>query len=184
MEDMDPEVPVVRKRNASPRPRRRLSRGLYILPSLFTTANMAAGYFAILQVIHGSPAEPWHFDNAAKAIGDCLRPRWSGWKHCAHDRHQQRLWPRAGLAGRCDQLWRGPGHAGLDVGFPRVIAVVAPGVVRQAGPVGRNRQLSLPDCRRQPPGPFQYQPQSGTLESRGVRGRNTLSACPFPPARA
>ncbi len=69
MEDMDPEVPVVRKRNASPRPRRRLSRGLYILPSLFTTANMAAGYFAILQVIHGSPAEPWHFDNAAKAIG-------------------------------------------------------------------------------------------------------------------
>ena len=69
MEDMDPEVPPVPKRNAGSRPRRRLSRGMYILPSLFTTANMAAGYFAILQVIHGSPAEPWHFDNAAKAIG-------------------------------------------------------------------------------------------------------------------
>jgi CDP-diacylglycerol--serine O-phosphatidyltransferase len=36
---------------------------------LFTTANIAAGYYAILQVTHGSVAEPWHFDYAAKAIG-------------------------------------------------------------------------------------------------------------------
>jgi CDP-diacylglycerol--serine O-phosphatidyltransferase len=42
---------------------------MYILPSLFTTANIAAGYYAILQVIHGSAVEPWHLDNAAKAIG-------------------------------------------------------------------------------------------------------------------
>ena len=42
---------------------------MYILPSLFTTANLAAGYYAILQVMHGSVAEPWHFDFAAKAIG-------------------------------------------------------------------------------------------------------------------
>jgi CDP-diacylglycerol--serine O-phosphatidyltransferase len=48
---------------------RRLSKGMYILPSLFTTANIAAGYYAILQVTHGSPAEPWHFDYAAIAIG-------------------------------------------------------------------------------------------------------------------
>src|SRR5205807_8562380 len=41
----------------------------YILPSLFTTANIALGYYAILQVTHASAAEPWHFDNAAKAIG-------------------------------------------------------------------------------------------------------------------
>jgi CDP-diacylglycerol--serine O-phosphatidyltransferase len=39
------------------------------LPSLFTTANIAAGYYAILQVTHSTPAEWWHFDNAAKAIG-------------------------------------------------------------------------------------------------------------------
>jgi CDP-diacylglycerol--serine O-phosphatidyltransferase len=42
---------------------------MYILPSLFTTANMAFGYYAILQVTHGTLAEPWHFDSAAKAIG-------------------------------------------------------------------------------------------------------------------
>src|SRR5579862_8941880 len=42
---------------------------MYILPSLFTTANMALGFYAILQVIQGNAADYWHFDNAAKAIG-------------------------------------------------------------------------------------------------------------------
>jgi CDP-diacylglycerol--serine O-phosphatidyltransferase len=50
-------------------PRRRLSKGMYILPSLFTTANMALGYYAILQVMHATASEYWHLDNAAKAIG-------------------------------------------------------------------------------------------------------------------
>ena len=44
-------------------------KGLYILPSLFTAANIAAGYFAISQAILGTVSEPWHFDYAAKAIG-------------------------------------------------------------------------------------------------------------------
>ena len=52
-----------------PRPRRRLSKGMYILPSLFTTANMALGYYAILEVMHASAIDFWHLDNAAKAIG-------------------------------------------------------------------------------------------------------------------
>ena len=52
-----------------PRPRRRLSKGMYILPSLFTTANMAAGFYAILEVVHASAVNHWHLDNAAKAIG-------------------------------------------------------------------------------------------------------------------
>ena len=51
------------------KPRRRLSKGMYIIPSLFTTANMALGYYAILEVMHASLAEFWHLDNAAKAIG-------------------------------------------------------------------------------------------------------------------
>ena len=51
------------------RPRRRLSKGMYILPSLFTTANMALGFYAILEVMHASLSEFWHLDNAAKAIG-------------------------------------------------------------------------------------------------------------------
>lgn len=51
------------------RPRRRLSKGMYVLPSLFTTANVALGYYAILEVMHATRTEAWHLDNAAKAIG-------------------------------------------------------------------------------------------------------------------
>jgi CDP-diacylglycerol---serine O-phosphatidyltransferase len=49
--------------------RRRMRKGMYILPSLFTTGNMAAGFYAILEVVHASAANYWHLDNAAKAIG-------------------------------------------------------------------------------------------------------------------
>jgi CDP-diacylglycerol---serine O-phosphatidyltransferase len=52
-----------------PKPRRRMSKGMYILPSLFTTANMALGYYAILEVMHATLTDFWHLDNAAKAIG-------------------------------------------------------------------------------------------------------------------
>jgi CDP-diacylglycerol--serine O-phosphatidyltransferase len=60
---------------------RRQRKGMYILPSIFTAANVLLGYYAILQVIHGAiqfavanatqnpVQEAWHFDNAAKAIG-------------------------------------------------------------------------------------------------------------------
>ena len=51
------------------RPRRRLSKGMYILPSLFTTANMALGFYAILEVMHASAIDFWHLNNAAIAIG-------------------------------------------------------------------------------------------------------------------
>lgn len=44
-------------------------KGLYILPSMFTAGNMAAGYYAISQAILGATGDPWHFDHAAKAIG-------------------------------------------------------------------------------------------------------------------
>jgi CDP-diacylglycerol---serine O-phosphatidyltransferase len=42
---------------------------MYILPSLFTSGNIAAGYFAITQSLQGSIAEPQHFNYAALAIG-------------------------------------------------------------------------------------------------------------------
>jgi CDP-diacylglycerol--serine O-phosphatidyltransferase len=48
---------------------RRMRKGMYILPSLFTTGNMAAGFYAILEVVHASTGSSWHLDNAAKAIG-------------------------------------------------------------------------------------------------------------------
>ncbi len=47
----------------------RRRRGMYILPSLFTAGNIAAGYFAIMQSLQGSVQEPHHFDWAALAIG-------------------------------------------------------------------------------------------------------------------
>ena len=66
MDGLDPLVPRRRKEDQTPRKQR---KGMYILPSIFTTANIAAGYYAILQIMHASLAEPWHLDNAAKAIG-------------------------------------------------------------------------------------------------------------------
>jgi CDP-diacylglycerol--serine O-phosphatidyltransferase len=66
---MVPEVSQPHRRRGQDLPPRRLRKGLYILPSLFTTANIAFGYYAILQIVQGSAVETWHFDNAAKAIG-------------------------------------------------------------------------------------------------------------------
>lgn len=69
------------ERRSDDRNGRRLRKGMYILPSIFTSANVLLGYYAILQVVHGaiqyavanatqSPVQQaWHFDNAAKAIG-------------------------------------------------------------------------------------------------------------------
>lgn len=51
---------------------RKLRRGAYLLPSLFTVANMFCGYFALMEAFRGSlradTAAP-HLDAAAKAIG-------------------------------------------------------------------------------------------------------------------
>jgi CDP-diacylglycerol---serine O-phosphatidyltransferase len=44
----------------------RLRRGVYILPSAFTVANMLCGYYAILATLDGKITD---FDNAAMAIG-------------------------------------------------------------------------------------------------------------------
>jgi len=56
--------------NANPqRARRRMRKGMYILPSIFTSGNMAAGFYAILEVVHATPLTTNHLDNAAKAIG-------------------------------------------------------------------------------------------------------------------
>ncbi|HXC96693.1 MAG TPA: CDP-diacylglycerol--serine O-phosphatidyltransferase [Edaphobacter sp.] len=42
---------------------------MYLLPSLFTAGNMAAGYYAITQTIQGSVADQSYFDRAALALG-------------------------------------------------------------------------------------------------------------------
>ncbi len=84
MEELEPHG------RESDRPRGKLRKGMYILPSLFTTANIALGFYAILQTVHGSPAEPWHMDYAAMAIGfavlfDGLDGRIARMTHTASD---------------------------------------------------------------------------------------------------
>jgi CDP-diacylglycerol--serine O-phosphatidyltransferase len=49
--------------------KRQPSRGMYVLPSLFTAGNMAAGYYAITQSIQGSVDDHGYFDRAALALG-------------------------------------------------------------------------------------------------------------------
>ena len=49
---------------------RRFRKGMYLLPSLFTIGNIAAGYLAISWTLEGAIHNPSNFfDNAAKAIG-------------------------------------------------------------------------------------------------------------------
>src|SRR5215470_2987317 len=60
------ETPRRRKEDQQPRRQR---KGLYILPSLFTVANVAMGYYAILQIMHATVPDARHLDNAAIAIG-------------------------------------------------------------------------------------------------------------------
>jgi CDP-diacylglycerol--serine O-phosphatidyltransferase len=57
------------RRRATDLPRRRPRKGMFILPSLFTSLNIAAGYYAISQTLQGVNGDYWHFDLAAKAIG-------------------------------------------------------------------------------------------------------------------
>jgi CDP-diacylglycerol--serine O-phosphatidyltransferase len=42
---------------------------MYILPSLFTAGNIAAGFYAITQSVQGLTTDPVYFDHAALAIG-------------------------------------------------------------------------------------------------------------------
>lgn len=44
----------------------RLRRGIYLLPSIFTVANLLCGYYAILATLEGQAGD---MDNAARAIG-------------------------------------------------------------------------------------------------------------------
>src|SRR6202171_2392799 len=78
------------RRRDSDRPRGKLRKGMYILPSIFATANIAAGCYAILQTVHGTSGEAWHLDFAAKAIGfavlfDGLDGRVARMTHTASD---------------------------------------------------------------------------------------------------
>ena len=53
----------------TPPQRRRLRKGMYLLPSMFTAGNIFLGFYAISQAIQGTMADYHHFDVAAKLIG-------------------------------------------------------------------------------------------------------------------
>jgi CDP-diacylglycerol--serine O-phosphatidyltransferase len=44
----------------------RLRRGIFLLPTIFTAANLLCGYYAVVAALQGGPED---FDHAAKAIG-------------------------------------------------------------------------------------------------------------------
>ena len=49
--------------------RRRLRKGMYLLPSMFTAGNIFLGFYALSQAIQGTLGDYHHFDIAAKLIG-------------------------------------------------------------------------------------------------------------------
>src|ERR1700689_4835430 len=61
---IDPIGPDEERRG--PRRNGRLRRGIYILPSALTVANLLCGYYAVLATLDGRFVD---FDNAAIAIG-------------------------------------------------------------------------------------------------------------------
>jgi CDP-diacylglycerol--serine O-phosphatidyltransferase len=65
----DETVGVSTKADGELRLGRNPRRGMYVLPSLFTAGNIAAGYYAITQSIQGSSGDPDYFNRAALAIG-------------------------------------------------------------------------------------------------------------------
>ena len=67
---MNPLNPM-RRKDDDPERQRRVRKGLYILPSLFTAVNIAAGYFAVFQSIQAANDQsgPEHYNLAAMAIG-------------------------------------------------------------------------------------------------------------------
>src|SRR5271154_982666 len=60
-----PEVSIRGRRIRNPK----LRRGIFLLPSLFTTGNLLCGYYACVATLTGSVLQSDPFDHAAKAIG-------------------------------------------------------------------------------------------------------------------
>ena len=57
---------------ATGRAQSRPRRGLYVLPSLFTAGNIAAGFYAITQCLQATPGDNSYFNHAAIAIAFAL----------------------------------------------------------------------------------------------------------------
>src|SRR5947209_9170843 len=60
------EIPFEERRYRNQKLRR---RGIFLIPSLFTVANLLCGYYAVVASLLGGPEHFDYFDRAAKAIG-------------------------------------------------------------------------------------------------------------------
>ena len=130
---------------------------MYILPSLFTTANIAARDFTQFSKQSGaSVAEPWHLDIAAKAIGfavffDGLDGRIARMTHTESDFGRE-------LDSLADVITFGVAPALLAWmwGFHFLPFVMASRLAPQVDPVGNHCLLCVSGGGCQPPGAFQH----------------------------
>ncbi len=146
--------------------RRQPSRGMYVLPSLFTAGNMAAGYYAITQSIQGSAADTSYFDRAALAPGYCCFVRWARRHHCKVDQHGERFRQGAGLACGCDHVRGCAEFAGLHLGISHAAGDGASGDAGADRSHWNLRLLYFSGLRSKPIGAVQHQHQSAAEESR------------------
>ena len=171
-------------RRDSDRPTGKLRKGMYILPSLFTTANIAAGYYAIVQTVLGFTGEAWHLDHAAKAIGfavlfDGLDGRIARMTHTDSDFGKE-------LDSLADVIAFGVAPALLAWmwGFHLLPAgAMAPELHLKITATGIDRLLRFPHGGRQPPGALQHRQESAAFESGTPRERSISWVCRFQPVR-
>ena len=64
------------------------SRGIYLLPNLFTTGALFSGFYAVVASMNG------HFENAAVAIFVAMVLDGLGWAGCSYDQYLQCIWCR------------------------------------------------------------------------------------------
>ncbi len=149
--------------------KRQPSRGMYVLPSLFTAGNIAAGYYAITQSVQGSPSEPAYFDRAALAIGfavlfDGLDGMIARMTNTASDFGKE-------LDSLADVITFGvaPSLLAYIWGFRMLPAMEHPQLRDQIVHARSIRLFSVSYLRSEPPGAVQYQHQSAASQSGAAR---------------
>ena len=152
---------------------------MYLLPSLFTAGNIAAGYYAITQSMQGTAGEPWYFDHAALAIG--LAALLDG-----VDGYIARMTNTASDFGKeldslADVITFGvaPSLLAYIWGFRMLPVPMLSGASRQRGACRGACVLSVSDLRGEPAGAVQYQRQPAAAQP-GQAGQEVFVGMPIP----
>ena len=160
------ESPATNRPEQGRRHPRRMRKGMYILPSLFTTGNMAAGFYAILEVLHANASTFWHLDNAAKAIGfavlfDGLDGRVARMTGTSSDFGKE-------FDSLADVITFGvaPAMLAWTWGFHLMSPVALTDWNIKLTQLGAIASFLFSDGRGQPPGPIQYHDQRAAFQPR------------------